>query len=127
MFLRVEDIALRVKRKRNFNDPDYVLEVFGAIEKEVTNHLETQNELIFESTGLTEAFDLMLANLKQDFNVVLIKIKTDLDKCLERVKMRDNSIHINVSDEKMLLILWRLKKFLTLMEKLIIIRLELMK
>lgn len=98
-FLRVEDIALRVKEDRNFNDSDYVWEVFAAIEREVRNNLKTQNELIFESTGLTEAFDLMLANLKRDFEVALIKIKTDLKNCLERVKTRDNTIHINVSDE----------------------------
>ena len=99
LFLRVEDLALRVKGERKFNDSDYVWEVFGAIEREVRNNLEIDNELIFESTGLTEAFDLMLANLKRDFNVVVIRIKTDLDKCLERVKMRDDSIQINVSDE----------------------------
>jgi shikimate kinase len=99
-FLRVEDIALRVKKNRHYTDGTYVQEVFGAIEQEVRSRLETREELVFESTGLTDAFALMLRKLQGEFSVVLIRIVTDPEKCEWRVQHRDQSLHVNVSDEQ---------------------------
>jgi predicted kinase len=98
-FLRVEDVALRVRKDRHYADGSYVQEVFAAIEQEVRSRLETAEELIFESTGLTDAFDLMLRNLQADFSVMLIRIVTDPEKCAWRVQHRDQSLHVNVSDD----------------------------
>jgi len=98
-FLRVEDIALRVKKDRNYTDAGYIQEVFQGIETAVRETLVTENALVFESTGLTEAFDQMLLRLQRDFQVTLIRIKTASDACLSRVRSRDQSIHINVSDD----------------------------
>lgn len=42
----------------------------------------------------------MYTSLKQKYEVKLIKVSTDLDECLRRVKTRDSSNHIPVSDEK---------------------------
>lgn len=64
------------------------------------NSLTTCNEVVFESTGLTEQFDNMLHNLSKDFKVVTIGVQTDNEICLSRVKTRDQSIHINVSDDQ---------------------------
>lgn len=100
----MEDIALRFKKERQFNDADYIQEVFQCIEMTVRKILVTEDEVVFESTGLTDAFDQMLLRLKRDFKVILIHIKTDLEKCLTRVKSRDQSIHINVSDEHVMAI-----------------------
>ncbi len=58
------------------------------------------DELVFESTGLTEYFDEMLLNLQSDFKVITINVDCDPDICLRRVHSRDQSIHIDVSDEE---------------------------
>ena len=42
----------------------------------------------------------MLKNLKSDYSVTTMKISAEKDLCLSRVKARDQSIHINVSDEQ---------------------------
>ncbi|MCK6692936.1 MAG: ATP-binding protein [Thermoanaerobaculia bacterium] len=101
-FLRVEDIALQVKNNRAFNHPDYVKDVFSAIEQAVRAQLQAADEVVFESTGLTEYFDRMLESLQKDFEVKLIRIAADQETCLERVKQRDQSVHVPVSDEHVL-------------------------
>lgn len=103
-FLRVEDWAKTVKRDRRFDDETYLREVFAAIENGVREALIDRDAVVFESTGLTEHFDEMLRNLKSDFDVTTIKVITDRDLCVSRVKSRDQSIHINVSDKEIELI-----------------------
>ena len=103
-FLRVEDIALKIKKARSFDDPVYLQDVFKAIELQVRESLHSNERLVFESTGLTHQFDIMLENLKKDFNVYLIKILADPETCLIRIKQRDTSIHVNVSDDHINLI-----------------------
>lgn len=97
-FLRVEDIALAVRRDRSHQDDGYVLEVFAAIERAVRERLRTTDELIIESTGLTPAFDTMLARLERDFRVNLVRVHASAETCLSRVKQRDQSLHVDVSD-----------------------------
>lgn len=103
-FLRVEDIALQVKKERQYHDVDYIQEVFQSIEMTVRKILVTEDEVMFESIGLTDAFDQMLLRLKRDFRVTLIQIQTDLEKSLNRVKTRNQSEHVNVSDEHVMAI-----------------------
>lgn len=97
-FLRVEDIALSVKRERSHQDESYVREVFEAIERAVRERLRTTHELVIESTGLTPAFDAMLARLEQDLSVNLVRVRAGAELCLSRVKRRDQSLHVDVSD-----------------------------
>ncbi|WP_420320370.1 hypothetical protein [Flagellimonas sp.] len=99
-FVRVEDWAIKVKSKRALSDDKYLKEVFEIIEKGVRKELLQVDQIVFESTGLTHYFDEMLVNLKYDFQLVTIKILTNDRLCLKRVKTRDRSIHINVSDEE---------------------------
>jgi shikimate kinase len=99
-FVRVEDWAKEVKKKRNIENETYVQEVFIAIEEGIKRALDDRDALVFESTGLTEHFDRMLANLKAAFHIVLIKIEAPLEICLTRVRTRDPSIHIDVSDNQ---------------------------
>ena len=100
-FLGVEEWAKAVQRDRAIEDTGYVEEVFRVIEHGVREALLKRDNVAFESTGLTPFFDQMLVSLKCDFNVVLIKVEADRDTCFERVKTRDASIHIEVSDEQL--------------------------
>ena len=97
-FIRVEDWAKVVKRDRHVDDEGYLREVFGVIEAGIRERLAVHGQLVFESTGLTPYFDAMLANLQRDFPVITIRIEADPDTCLARVKHRDQSLHIDVSD-----------------------------
>lgn len=112
-FVRVEDWAKELKGSRDVTDKSYIDEIFRLIEGRLTEKMEQTESLVFESTGLTDSFDRMLHNLQQKFRVVLIKVEADDSLCLDRVKTRDQSIHVNVSDEQVNMInsLVRQKEF----------------
>lgn len=99
LFLQVEIIAREVKKERNVFDESYHDEVYIQIESQIRGQLKNCSAVIFESTGLAAQFDMMIENLKNDFKIVSIYIKSDPELCLERIKNRDTAIHINVSDK----------------------------
>ena len=99
-FLRVENWLLGIKKERSLNNPEYIRESFQIIEEGVRKSLNKSDKLVFESTGLSSSFDSMLKSLRHDYKVVTIRINTDLEICLQRIKSRDQSIHINVSDDQ---------------------------
>jgi len=98
-FVLVENWVLEVRKGRELDDPEYISDVFQTIEERVRLELSEVEQLVFESTGLTDPFNKMLRNLKSDFNVTTIKINADAETCLERIGTRDPSMHINVSTE----------------------------
>jgi shikimate kinase len=98
-FVRVEDIAKRVKRDREVDDESYHRDAFTEIELNLRRVLEDEPSIVFESTGAGIHFEQMLKNLKSDYKVITICIKADPDLCLKRIKSRDQSIHIDVSDK----------------------------
>lgn len=100
-FVRVEDWAKAVKRDREIHDEGYLQEVFESIESGIRKTLNTQDKITFESTGLTPYFTQMYNNLSRDFSLVSININADDATCIKRVKERDQSIHIHVSDEQL--------------------------
>ncbi len=101
-FIRVEDWAKKIIKNRDVDDKAYLKQVFGSIEKGIRSSLAHKDQLVFESTGLTEYFDEMLERLKSDFQVVTIGVFANGTICLERVKSRDQEIHINISDDQVL-------------------------
>lgn len=103
-FLRVEDWAKQVKRERDFDNLSYIKEFFLTIERLVRTILEHNDEIVFESTGLSDSFDQMLENLRHDFLLITIGIKANDELCLDRVSNRDQTIHINISDDQIMLI-----------------------
>ncbi len=46
----------------------------------------------------------MLESLRRDFRVTTIGVYADRTTCLKRVKSRDQEIHINISDDQVLMI-----------------------
>ncbi|HSD63192.1 MAG TPA: AAA family ATPase [Ignavibacteriaceae bacterium] len=99
LFLQVEIIAREVKKERNVFDESYHNEVYIQIESQLRRQLKNCSAVIFESTGLAAQFDMMIDNLKNDFQIVSIYIKSDPELCMERINNRDTDIHINVSDK----------------------------
>jgi dephospho-CoA kinase len=109
-FIRVEDWAKEIKRDRAVDDEAYLKQVFGEIERGIRASLGKTDRIVFESTGLSEYFDNMLHRLKQDFRVFIIRVYADPDTCLQRVRSRDQAIHINVSDDQVLMINEKVRK-----------------
>lgn len=103
-FIRVEDWAKKIKKDRNVDNEAYLKQVFEEIESGIRDSLTDKDKIVFESTGLTEYFDIMLESLRRDFQGTTIGIYADSTTCLERVKSRDQNIHINVSDDQVLMI-----------------------
>lgn len=103
-FIRVEDWAKKIKKDRNVDNEVYLKQVFEEIERGIRDSLSEKDKIVFESTGLTEYFDLMLENLRRDFQVTTIGVYADGETCLKRVKYRDQEIHINISDDQVLMI-----------------------
>ena len=103
-FVRVEDWAKQIRRERDVCNEAYIREVFETIERGIREALQKEDQIVFESTGLSDAFDRMLKRLQTDFRVVTIRVIADRIQCLDRVRKRDQSLHIPVSDEQLELI-----------------------
>jgi shikimate kinase len=96
-FLRVEDIWLSIEQKR-FSE-EYYTEGFRLVEQEIENQFKNSDIVTIESTGTSKYFKPYLRELGNKYDLKLIKINTSPDLCLRRIKSRDSSIHIPVSDD----------------------------
>lgn len=109
-FIRVEDWAKKIKKDRDVDNEVYLKQVYGEIEKGIRESLTDTDKIVFESTGLTEYFDKMIESLRKDFQVVTIGVYADSRICLKRVKSRDQAIHINISDDQVVMINEKVRK-----------------
>ena len=87
-FIQTEDIAKNLIDNRKYDDESYLKEVFEAIEKEIRNAINTNSEIVVESTGLSSYFDQMLSSISNDYKVIKIKIEAKLKLQYQRVAMR---------------------------------------
>ena len=90
-FLRVEPLWLKLAEGEDG---------WERVEHEIDELFLQHDKVIIESLGAGEGFDRMYASLKDKYRVKLIKVETDLEECLRRVRSRDNADHIPVSDDK---------------------------
>ena len=90
-FLRVEPLWLQLAE----GDDGW-----SRVKREIDNLFLQYDKVIIESLGAGEGFNQMYASLKDNYEVKLIKVETDLEECLRRVRSRDNTNHIPVSDER---------------------------
>jgi predicted ABC-type ATPase len=70
------------------------------VEATIDEMFQGQDKLMIESLGAGDGFRRFYASLVRKHVVKLIRVVADLDTCLTRVKARDNSDHIAVSDDK---------------------------
>jgi shikimate kinase len=106
-FIRVEDIWLKLKNEKKYssekeyfdNINSFYSEAIIFVKEKLKTELISSNSIVFESLGITPHFDTFILELKQIAKVVLIKINSDPKICLSRIKMRNQSIHIPISDE----------------------------
>ncbi|WP_414583932.1 hypothetical protein [Scytonema sp. PCC 10023] len=90
-FLRVEPIWLKLAPGEDG---------WERVEKEIEKEFQQHSKVMIESLGAGEGFNRLHSSLRNKYEVKLIKVSADLKECLRRVRNRDNSDHIPVSDEK---------------------------
>ena len=96
-FLRVENLWLSLKSDRL--STEYFVEGFSLVEHEIDRILASTDRVVIESTGTTSYFKPFLERLRNRYVLKLIRIVTSPAICVKRVKARDVSVHIPVSDD----------------------------
>jgi shikimate kinase len=94
-FLRVEPIWIE-HLKYGAKDRDG----WAVVEAEIDRLFETHDKVMIESLGAGEGFIKFHQSLQRKYPIKLIKVETALDRCLERVRNRDSTDHIPISDDK---------------------------
>ena len=97
-FLSVEKLGLENIRASKLTGDELIIESFHQEEAAIDNILQGDNAVSFESTGVHPYLLNMLARLRTKYNVKLIKIYAPLEACYERIKCRDQDLHIPISD-----------------------------
>jgi shikimate kinase len=90
-FLRVEPIWLALAEGEDG---------WQKVEKTIDDLFQSHEKVMIESLGAGDGFKGMLRTLKKKYEIRMIKIKTELSECLNRVRSRDQGGHIAVSDDK---------------------------
>lgn len=90
-FLRVEKIWLAINPKEDG---------WQKVEQAIDQAFKHCNKLMIENLGAGEGFHRLHDSLNKKYSVKLVRVFSDLDICLDRVKNRNNKDHIPVSDSK---------------------------
>ncbi|MDH4070225.1 MAG: shikimate kinase [Ignavibacteria bacterium] len=90
-FLRVEPIWLGLSNGQDG---------WSVVEKNIDSCLRDVDMVIIESLGGSEGFERLRANLSSRYAIRYVKVAAPLEVCAERVRNRDSTCHIPVSDDK---------------------------
>ncbi len=101
-FLRVEPLFLTVRDEIGATHPEFEKHGFEAVFASVRNALAAHRLVCFESTGASSLFPAFLARLRAICPLVLVRVYASPQQYLHRVQNRDLSIHIPVSDDRVL-------------------------
>jgi shikimate kinase len=99
-FLRVEPIFLENMRRSHLTGTALDEEGYSRVLAAVDSVLSRESLVIIESTGASDAFPAFLQALRSRYEVTLVSIRAPLERCLERVRSRDQAMHIPVSDDR---------------------------
>lgn len=92
-FLRVEPIWLGLQLAEDG---------WKKVEAAIDTMFQTHNKVMVESLGVGEGFRGFYTALAKKYPIKMIRVYADLDTCLYRVKSRNNTDHIAVSDDKVI-------------------------
>jgi predicted ABC-type ATPase len=99
-FLRVEPIFLEHQRTSALAGAARDADGYAKVRVAIDDVLRREPRVVVESTGASPAFAPFLAALRSAYDVRLVAIRAPPDRCLERVRTRDASGHIPVSDDR---------------------------
>lgn len=87
-FLNVDKLGLENIPKSKLLGEDLIIEGFRWEEAKIAEILQTEDSVIFEATGSHDYFFTVLARLRSNYMVKLIRVSAPLDKCRERITNR---------------------------------------
>jgi cytidylate kinase len=99
-FIRVEPLFLQTRAELGASNPDFERIGYQKVLAHLAEELSRCDMLCFESTGASGELHWLLAELHKLATVLPVQIQADSLQCVERVKSRDTSIHIPVSDDQ---------------------------
>ncbi|MCM2313654.1 MAG: AAA family ATPase [Thermoanaerobaculia bacterium] len=99
-FFRVEPLFLEVRERMGASHPDYERTGFELTVQRLVDALAAHDAVSFESTGASSWFEWQLAHLREVARVELVRVVVGPEQCLERIRGRDASLHIPVSDDR---------------------------
>jgi hypothetical protein len=91
VFLRVEPIWLGLRPGEDG---------WKKVEAVIDTMFQTNNKVMIESLGVGDGFCEFYADLAEKYPIKMIRVYADLDTCFARVKNRNSTDHIAVSDDK---------------------------
>ncbi|MBL0211186.1 MAG: AAA family ATPase [Holophagaceae bacterium] len=99
-FLRVEPLFLRVRAELGASHPDFEPRGLASVLASVKEALSLHEAVCIESTGASTHLPGFLDEASGLGQVLLVRVLARPDQCLERIRTRDTSIHIPVSDDQ---------------------------
>lgn len=99
-FLQVEPIFLAVRADAGAIHPEAEKRGFEAVFASLTEAITHYDAVCFESTGASVHFPWLLSELTGIARVFPIRVSAAPDECIRRIKTRDMSAHIPVSDDQ---------------------------
>jgi shikimate kinase len=99
-FLRVEPLFLGVRTQFGASHPQYEQHGFDLVLKSLRDALQQHDTVCFETTGASAHVPWLLSDLEKHARVLAVHILLEPDQCLERIRGRDASIHMPVSDDQ---------------------------
>jgi shikimate kinase len=101
-FLRIETIFLELLRQEpELEGIRFEQRGFKIVLEKLDELAQSYSTLCIESTGTAYTFPDLLSALSQSFCLFIIQVKAPLDTCIERVRMREASAHIPVSEHRL--------------------------
>ena len=88
-FLRVESIWMSLQPGENG---------WQKVEQAIDQQFLTDKKIMVESLGVGEGFQAYFQSLSRKYSIKLIHIVADKETCLQRVRTRNQTEHMNISD-----------------------------
>ena len=100
-FLPIEEIFIQLQKK-GVSTSEVQEKGYQRVEARVTDILTQSNAVSFEITVLTPASKDLLSRLGLLAQIEMVQISAPLKLCLERIKQRDASDHIDIPEERIM-------------------------
>lgn len=98
-FFRAEPVFLENLSTSRLEGTARDAEGFARVFTGVMRSLKETPVVVLESTGASDAFFPFLGALRATCRVLLVSVRAPPEVCLARVRTRDQTTHINVSDD----------------------------
>ncbi len=100
-FLNVEtEVWLTIKP--NDMSEEYFAKGFSIIEEKVHEQFLHTDQLLIDSIGTHPYFLRFLSHIQSQYRTKFIRVIAPIDRCIERIHKRDESLHVPMSDDEII-------------------------